>query len=339
MIREAIARLVAGTSLGRDQAASAMGDIMEGRATEAQIAAFLVALRMKGETVEEIVGCAEAVRQRMRPVRCPDPRALDTCGTGGDGASTFNLSTAAALVVAAAGVTVAKHGNHGVSSRCGSADLLRAAGVDLEASRDRVERSLAEARLAFLYAPLYNPAARHAAGPRREIGLRTVFNALGPLANPAGVRRQLLGVYDASLVVPIARALRDLGSERALVVHGEDGLDELSPAAETVAAEVRDGEVAELRLSPEEAGLRRWPLEAVRGGSPEDNLAALRALLRGEGSEALRDAVCLNAGAALWVAEAAGSLREGVALARERLASGAAEQTLARVVALSREGS
>lgn len=336
MIREAIGRLVARAALGREEAAAAMADIVEGRATDAQIAAFLVALRMKGETVEEIVGCAQAVRERLVRVRCPDPDALDTCGTGGDGLSTFNVSTAAAVVVAAAGLTVAKHGNHGVSSRCGSADLLRAAGVELEAPVERVERCLREARLAFLYAPLYNHGARRAAAPRREIGLRTVFNALGPLANPAGVRRQLVGVYDASLVVPIARALGELGCERGLVVHGADGLDEISPAADTIAAEVRNGQVEPRRLSPEAAGLRRWPLEAIRGGSPEDNLALFRALLGGRGSEALRDAVALNAGAALWVGGAAEGLREGVALAREVLASGRGEATFARVVALSR---
>ncbi len=336
MIREAIGRVVAGRSLGREEAASVMGAIMEGEATPAQVGAFLVALRMKGETVDEIVGCAEAVRRRLRPVFCADPAALDTCGTGGDGASTFNLSTAAAFVAAAAEATVAKHGNHGVSSRCGSADLLRAAGVELEAPLERVERSLAEARMAFLYAPLYNPAARHAAAPRREIGLRTIFNALGPLANPARVTRQVLGVYDASLVLPLATALRDLGAVRALVVHGTDGLDEISPAGETLAAEVRDGVVVERRLSPEDAGLPRWPVGAIRGGGPEENLGTLLELLEGRGSEALRDAVVLNAAAALWVADVAGGLAEGAAVARKVLDSGAPADVLRRVVSLSR---
>ena len=281
MIRRAIDDVVAGRDLSREQAAEAMGVVMEGRATEAQIAALLVALRMKGETVDEIVGCAEAMRERMLAVRCDDPNAIDTCGTGGDGAGTFNLSTAVAFVATGAGATVAKHGNHGVSSRSGSADLLKEAGFVLGPPVERVERSLCDARIAFLYAPQFHPAVRHAAGPRREIGLRTIFNATGPLVNPAKVRRQLLGVYDRRLVRPVAEALLALGSEAVMVVHGEDGLDEISPETETMVAEIRDGEVIDGILRPEDAGLRRRSVADIRGGTPRENLDTLRVLLEG----------------------------------------------------------
>ncbi len=334
MIREILAELAARHDLPRERAAAAMGEIVEGRATPAQIGAFLMALRVKGETVDEIVGCATALRARMRRIRSPDPATLDTCGTGGDGLGTFNLSTAVAFVAAGAGATVAKHGNHGVSSRCGSADLLARAGFALEAPPERIEQALARARVAFLYAPRFHPAVRHAVAPRRELGLRTVFNALGPLANPAGVRRQVLGVYDRALLTPLAHALRELGSEHVMVVHSVEGLDELSPAGETFVAELRNGRVTERVVAPEDAGLARRPLSAIAGGSAEENLAKLRALLEGRGEAALEDAVVLNAAAALVVAGRAGDLREGAILARRALRGGAAAEAFERARAI-----
>ena len=335
-LREILRRVVEGNDLGREEAAAAMGEVMEGRATAVQIGAFLVALRMKGETVPEIVGCAAAMRERAGRVRCDDPRAIDTCGTGGDGAETFNVSTAVAFVAAACGATVAKHGNHGVSSRCGSADVLEALGFDLAAPLPVVERSLAEHRIAFLYAPAYHPAVRHAVAPRREIGVRTVFNAIGPLANPAGVRRQVLGVYDARLVEPAARALGELGSERVLVVHGEDGLDEISGSGVTLAAEWRNGALRRLEIVPEEAGVERFDLRDLRGGAPAENARLLRDALEGRGSKAVVGAVVLNAAAALLVAGIAEDLRGGAELARGAIADGSAADLLRRAAAASR---
>lgn len=337
MIRDAIRRVVGGESLSREEAAGAVGEIVEGRATPAQIGALLVALRMRGETVDEIVGCAAAIRARSVRVRCDDPRAIDTCGTGGDGAGTFNVSTAAAFVAAAGGVTVAKHGNHGVSSACGSADVLAAAGLDLTAPRARLERSLASCGIAFLYAPLHHPAVRHAASPRREIGLRTIFNATGPLTNPALVRRQVLGVYDRRLVEPVAAALRELGAERALVVHGEGGLDEISCAGPTLAAELEDGTIRLRTIVPEDAGLRRRPVESIRGGGLEENLGLLLDVLSGRAPEAYRDAVALNAAAAFVVGGVVPDLLAGAARALGVIASGAARHVLERAVAISRE--
>lgn len=339
VIRQAIEDVVAGRDLGRGQAAEAMGAVMEGQATEAQIGAFLIALRMKGETVDEIVGCAEAMRERMLGVRCDDPNAIDTCGTGGDGAGTFNLSTAVAFVVAGAGATVAKHGNHGVSSRSGSADLLRKAGFTLDPPIERVERSLRDARFAFLYAPQFHPAVRHAVGPRREIGLRTIFNATGPLVNPARVRRQLLGVYDRRLVRPLAEALLALGSEAVMVVHGEDGLDEISPETATVVAEIRDGEIVDRVLHPEDAGLERHPVEALRGGTATENLDTLRGLLDGRADGALQDTVVLNAAAALTVAGIEDTLTHGAERARAAIAEGLAAEAFERAAAINRGAS
>lgn len=339
MIRQAIEDVVAGRNLSREQAAVAMGAIMEGQATDAQIAAFLVALRMKGETVDEIVGCAEAMRERMLTVRCDDPLAIDTCGTGGDGAGTFNVSTAVAFVAAGAGATVAKHGNHGVSSRSGSADLLREAGFTLDPPLERVERSLRTARIAFLYAPQFHPAVRHAVGPRREIGLRTIFNATGPLVNPARVRRQVLGVYDRRLVRPLAEALLALGSEAVMVVHGEDGLDEISPETPTVVAEIRDGEIIDRVLCPEDAGLERHAVEGIRGGTARENLDTLRALLEGCADRALLDTVVLNAAAALTVAGVEAKLSDGAERARAAIADGRAAAVFERAAAINRGAS
>lgn len=335
-IRGVIRRVVEGHDLTREEAAAAMGEVMGAEATPVQIGAFLVALRMKGETVEEIVGCAEAMRSRCLHVRCDDPRAVDTCGTGGDGAGTFNVSTAAAFVAAACGATVAKHGNHGVSSGCGSADVLEACGFDLRAPAALVERSLRDHRLAFLYAPAYHPALRHALAPRREIGVRTVFNAIGPLANPAGVRRQVLGIYDPRLIEPVARALGELGAEHVLVAHGAEGLDEISCAGATEVAEWREGTLRRFTLVPEDAGVARFPIEAIRGGDAARNARLLREVLSGGAPEPFVEVVALNAAAALRVAGIVGDFRDGATLARAAMRDGSAARTLARAAAASR---
>src|SRR5262250_188797 len=277
-------------SLSREQARAVMGEVLAGKCTDAQIAALLVGLHMKGETVEEIVGFAEAIRAAATPIRVHANSVLDasgtgreslvdTCGTGGDVAGTFNISTATALVVAGAGVRVAKHGNRSVSSRSGSADLLTACGVQVDAPVETVERCLAEVQIGFLYAPALHAAMRHVAAVRREVGVRSIFNLLGPLANPARAPRQLLGVYASPLVPVVAETLARLGTERALVVHGLEGLDEISPSGPTRAAWVEAGQVRELVLHPEDGGLRPVPLGALRGGTPEENARLLAALL------------------------------------------------------------
>jgi anthranilate phosphoribosyltransferase len=335
-IRGVIRRVVEGHDLTREEASAAMGEVMAGEATPVQIGAFLVALRMKGETAEEIVGCAEAMRARSLRVRCDDPRAIDTCGTGGDASGTFNVSTAVAFVAAACGATVAKHGNHGVSSACGSADVLEACGFDLRAPAPLVERSLVAHRVAFLYAPAYHPALRHALAPRREIGVRTVFNAIGPLANPAGVKRQVLGIYDPRLLEPVARALGELGAEHVLVVHGAGGLDEISCAGPTEVAEWRGGTMRRFTVVPEDAGVERFPLEAIRGGTPQENARRLREVLGGTAPEAYGEVVALNAAAALRVAGIAADLRDGADRARRAIRDGSALRALHAAASASR---
>ena len=311
--------------------------IFAGRATDAQIAGLLVALHMKGETVEEVTGAAESLRARAHRVARPAGRVvMDTCGTGGDGAGTFNMSTAVAFIVAAAGVTVAKHGNARVSSRCGSADVLRESGVNLDASPACVERCLHEVGIAFLMAPVFHPVMKLVSGPRRELGVRSNFNILGPLANPAGAERQLLGVYQASLVPLVAGALALLGTERSLVVHGDDGLDEVSPLGPTTAMLVEGGRTTPLTILPDAAGVVRQAASgraALLGGDPKENAAMLREILSGRGPDALRDAVVLNGAAALWVADAVPDLAAGGTMARQILRNG---EALRKLEALAR---
>jgi anthranilate phosphoribosyltransferase len=331
-------KLVDRTDLSAEEVESAFETIFRGEASAAQMGAFLAALRMKGETPSEIAAAALVMRRRATPVRTPPGRVVvDTCGTGGDGAGTFNLSTAAALVVAGAGVTVAKHGNRSVSSQSGSADVLAACGVRVEAPVEVVERCLAEIGIGFLYAPALHGAMRHVAPVRREVGIRSIFNLLGPLANPAGTPRQLLGVYSEHLVPVVAQTLAQLGSERALVVHGLDGLDEVSPCGPTRAAWVEAGHVREVVLEPEDGGLRPVPRAALRGGDPAENARMLHSVLGGVAGP-MRDAVLLNAGAALWVADAVQTLADGVLRAAESIDSGAARSRLERLVALTHEG-
>ena len=331
-VRAVLPKLVDGARLSAAEARSAFEAIMDGRVAPARLAAFLVALRMRGETVSEIAEFARVMRERATRVRCDAPVILDTCGTGGDGAGTFNISTLAAFVVAACGVVVAKHGNRSVSSRCGSADLLQGLGIRVEVPVATVERCLKEVGLGFLFAPALHGAMRHAAPVRRDLGVRTVFNLLGPLTNPAGARHHLVGVYDPARLASLAEVLRELGSERAMVVHGA-GLDEITLHAETQVAELRDGRVALRDLAPEDAGLGRARLEDLRGGDLERNVAIARAVLEGEGGPR-RDVVLLNAAAALWVAGKAGDLREGVSLAAGAIDSGGASRLVDRLRAL-----
>ena len=304
-----------------------MSVIMVGEATSAQVAAFLVALKMKGETAEEIYGCAVAMRQASEKVTTKREGLTDTCGTGGDGKSTVNISTAAALVAAGAGLTVAKHGNRAVSSLCGSADVLEALGVVLELTPAEMGRCLDEVGMTFLYAPALHPALRHAAAPRREVGVRSVFNVLGPLTNPAGARRQVMGVYAPELVRLLAEVLRMLGAERVLVVHGSDGSDELTLSGESLVAEIRDGKLSCYHLAPEQVGLRRASARALQGGGAAENAALLLDMLGGRRG-AYREATVFNAAAALYVGGLAEDLQEGAHLAEQALDSGAATAKL-----------
>ncbi len=329
MIQEAIRKVVDGKDLGAEEADAVFGEIMDGEASPAQIAGLITALRMKGETPAEIAAGARAMRARVTPVRTRRSPVIDTCGTGGDAAGTINISSLAALVAAGAGAAVAKHGNRSVSSRCGSADLYQELGVNIDIGADTMGRCLDEARIAFLFAPKLHPAMKHAIGPRRELGIRTIFNILGPLTNPAGATRCLLGVYSEDLVPLIAGALAELGAEHALVVHGADGLDEISLTGPTLAAEVRAGEGVRRRdLSPEDFGLSPCSAEELRGGDPSYNARRARAILAGEESGGARDTVAANAAAALYVAGAASDLTEGMQRAIEAIDSGAAAECL-----------
>jgi anthranilate phosphoribosyltransferase len=317
-----------------EESAEAMGAIMEGRAQPSQIAALLVGLAMKGEKPSEIVGLAQAMRARAVALSRRYDDAVDTCGTGGDRAHTFNISTVAALVVAASGLTVAKHGNRSVSSRCGSADVFEALGVKVDADPATVERSLERAGIAFFFAPIFHPSMRHAGPTRRELGVRTAFNLLGPLTNPAGASRQVVGVPRPELTELVARSLALLGSRRAWVVHGSDGLDEISTTGYTKVSECRHGSVRTFYLHPSDAGLAKAAPADLAGGDPSANAAIARRVLAGEPGPA-RDVVLLNAGAALLVAERAADLRGGVAVAAEAIDTGRAAETLERLVEAS----
>ena len=337
MIQAAITNLLDRKELARAEARAVMDEIMRGEATAAQIGGFLVALRSKGETADEITGCAEAMRDHVLVVRPGRDDLVDTAGTGGDGAHTINISTAAALVAAAAGAGVAKHGNRAVSSACGSADVLEALGFTLEQEPQRIARSIDELGFGFLFAPSHHPAMRHAAAVRRELATRTVFNVLGPLTNPAGARAQVVGVYSPDLVRTIADVLARLGARRAYVVHGEGGIDELSPVGQNLVAEVVDGEVLERRLDPEsELGIPRCSVHELRGGSPAENAEAIREVFAGAGG-GRRDAILLNAAGAIAAGGHAADLREGLEVARRTIDSGAAAERLELLIAFSRE--
>jgi anthranilate phosphoribosyltransferase len=324
---ELLGRLTRRDDLARDEVAALFGRIMAGEVAEPMMAALLAALATKGETVDELAGAAQAMRERARRVPHGRADALDTCGTGGDGRGSFNVSTAAAVVAAAGGAAVAKHGNRAVSSRSGSADLLAALGVPIEVEPERAGRQLDAIGLAFLFAPLHHPATKAVVPVRRALGVRTIFNLLGPLTNPAGARRQLLGVYAADRVEPVARVLAILDCDHALVVHGRDGLDEITTTAPTLVAEVRQEEVRTYEIEPEALGVRRAALAQLAGGTPLENAARLDRLFAGD-EGAIADLVAVNAGAALYVGGRAETLIEGTEAARELIRSGAAARKL-----------
>jgi anthranilate phosphoribosyltransferase len=327
VIREAIESLLAQRDLGRERARGVMDQIMRGDATPAQIGGFLVALRAKGETADEIAGCAEAMREHVLPVHPKRDDLVDTAGTGGDKSGTLNISTAAAIVAAAAGAAVAKHGNRAVSSASGSADVLEALGFELEQPPERIAQSIDELGFGFMFAPSHHPAMRHAAPVRRELATRTVFNVLGPLTNPAGARAQIVGVYSAELVRTLADVLAQLGARRAFVVHGAYGIDELSPCGPNLVAEVVDGEVRERTIDPVELGIKRCGPDELRGGTPAENAEAIRAVFAGvDGGR--RDAILLNAAGAIAAGGLAADLREGLEIARTAVDSGAAAERL-----------
>jgi anthranilate phosphoribosyltransferase len=327
-----LARLLDGHDLTRDEARESMNTIMSGEATPAQIGGFLVALRLKGETADEIAGCAEAMRAHVLAVHPQREDLVDTAGTGGDGGRTFNISTAAALVAAAAGAGVAKHGNRAVSSASGSADVLEALGFELELPPERIAHSIDTLGFGFLFAPTHHPAMKHAAPVRKELAARTVFNVLGPLTNPAGARAQVVGVYSPDLVKTLAEVLATLGARRAFVVHGAGGIDELSPAGPNLVYEVVDGGVQEREIDPLELGIARCAPEELRGGSPEENATAIRDVFAG-GDGGRRDAILLNAAGAIAAGGHAEDLREGLELAREAVESGAATERLEVLIA------
>ena len=332
--QQALGRLLDGHDLSREEARTVMNEVMEGDATQAQIGGLLVALRLKGETADEIAGCAEAMRAHVLAVKPKRDDLVDTAGTGGDGMGTINISTAAALVAAGAGAGVAKHGNRAISSSSGSADVLEALGFRLELPPARIERSIDELGFGFLFAPAHHPAMRHAAPVRRDLAARTVFNVLGPLTNPAGARAQVVGVYAPSLVRTIAEVLAQLGARRAFVVHGAGGIDELSPTGPNLVCEVVNGDVSEREIDPLELGVQRCDPRELRGGSPAENAATITRVFGGENGGA-RSAILLNAAGALAAAGHGRDLAEGLELAREAIDSGAAATRLEELVAFS----
>ena len=334
MLKAALSQVIGGENLSRQEAHESMQAIMTGSSGDAQIGALLTALRIKGETSEEIAGFAESMRSHTVKVNCSQSDLLDTCGTGGDCKGTFNISTTVAFVVAGAGAAVAKHGNHGVSSSCGSADVLKALGIRIDLPAQNVASLIEDAQIGFLYAPTFHPAMKYAGKPRRELGFRTVFNVLGPLTNPLAAERQLLGVYDRSLTRKLAEVLLQLKTRRAMVVHGLDGLDEISTTAPTQVAELVDGEIRSYTIDPADYGIPAASLSAISGGTPEENADIIQSILHGNRG-ARRDLVLLNAAAALVVAGKAENIKEGLKLAAESIDSGAARAKLDRMRELS----
>lgn len=334
MIKEAIAKAVEKKNLTEDEMVSVMREIMDGEATQAQIASFITALRMKGETVDEITGAARVMREKALKVKTRASVVVDTCGTGGDESFTFNISTAAAFVAAGAGLTVAKHGNRSVSSKSGSADVLRSLGVNIEAEVERVEECLDAIGIGFLFAPMMHGAMKYAAPVRREIGIRTIFNILGPLTNPAGAQYQVLGVYRSELTEMLAEVLKNLGSISAFVVSGNDGLDEITVTAETKVSELKNGVVNTYYIKPEDFGMKPCKLFELQGGDPDDNARIIREVLKGE-KGAKRDVVVLNAAAAIAASGKAKDFKDGIKLAEESIDSGKALEKLERLIEIT----
>ncbi len=335
-IQTAIRTVCERRDLSQEQMRAVMRVIMTGEATPAQIGGFLIGLRMKGETVDEITAAAEVMRELAAHVGVSGPHVVDTCGTGGDGVSTFNISTASAFVVAAAGGKVAKHGNRSVSSRSGSADVLEAAGVNLELSPEQVAQCIDEVGVGFMFAPKHHSAMKHAIGPRREMGVRTIFNLLGPLTNPAGAAHQVVGVFSDDWVEPLAQVLRKLGSGHVLVVHAEDGMDEISIGSPTRVAELKDDQIRTYTVNPEDFGLQKGKVAGLAVNSAKESLAIIESVLNNQAGPA-RDIVALNSGAAIYAADLSDSLEAGVRQAHECIASGAAREKLQALVGLSRK--
>lgn len=335
MIKDTINSLIEGKDLSEKEMVAAMRDIMEGKATDAQIASFLTALRIKGETVDEITGAAKVMREKVAKIKAPE-YTVDTCGTGGDMSHTFNISTTTAIVVAACGCSVAKHGNRSVSSSCGSADVLETLGIKIDLEPAKVEECLKTTGFGFMFAPLFHPAMKYAIGPRKELGVRTVFNILGPLTNPAGAKRQVMGVFSDTLTEPLAEVLGNLGAKHAFVVHGEDGLDEITTTDRTRISELKDGKVNTYSISPEELGVEKAVKKDLVGGNAEENAKITIDILEGEKGPK-RDIVLLNVAAALIAGDKAGDFNEGIKKASEALDSGAARDKLEEVKRVSIE--
>lgn len=330
-----LARIADGKTLSEEESAQAFDVIMSGEATAAQIGAFLMGLRVRGETVAEISGAVRVMREKALKIKAP-PGAIDVVGTGGDGGGTYNVSTAAALTVAGAGVPVAKHGNRAVSSKSGAADVLKALGVNLDCDFALIERAIAEAKVGFLMAPRHHGAMKHVVGPRGEMGLRTIFNLLGPLSNPAGVKRQMTGAFARSWIGPMAEVFGHLGGERAWVAHGSDGLDELTTTGISFVAEFKDGRVTAFEVAPEDAGLARATPHDLKGGDADTNARAIRDLLDGK-KDAFRDIVLLNAAAALLIAGKVGNLKDGAEMAKDAIDRGRAKAALETLVRITNE--
>lgn len=327
MLKNAIRLLIEGKNLSEDEITEALHHIMEGNATQAQIGSFLTALRMKGETIEEITSCVRVMREKADMITPQVGYYIDTCGTGGDNSNTFNISTVAAFVAAAGGVTIAKHGNRAMSSKCGSADILEALAVKINLEPQDVKRCIEEVGIGFMFAQSFHKSMKHAAGPRKELGIKTVFNILGPLTNPANAKGRLLGVFDEKLTEPLAKVLRNLGIERAMVIHGRDGLDEITTTTTTKVAELKNGEILQYEIKPELFGIPRSKKEDLVGGDISENIGILYSILKGDKGPK-RDIVVLNAAAALYVGKVAASIEEGVILAAEILDSGKALEKL-----------
>ncbi len=330
-IQQALNKVVERLDLSRDEMRDVMRQIMTGQCTDAQIGAFLVALRMKSESIDEITAAVEVMRELATPVEINLDNAVDTCGTGGDGSNLFNVSTAGAFVIAAAGGNVAKHGNRSVSSSSGSADLLEAAGINLELNPEQIGRCISEVGVGFMFAPMHHSAMKHAIGPRKELGMRTLFNMLGPMTNPAGVKHQVIGVFSEALCRPMVEVLQKLGSQHVLVVHARDGLDEFSLATETFVAELKDGEILEYTVKPEDVGLQSQSLSGLDITSAKESLALIKDALGKQSTpeaEKAADIIALNAGAAIYAADIANSLSEGVAMAQDAIGSGLAGEKM-----------
>lgn len=337
-IKKALSTLVSRVDLSTEEMIAVMRDVMTGGATPAQIGGFLVALRMKGETLDEITGAAKVMRELAMPVDIDVDYLVDTCGTGGDGANLFNVSTASAFVVAAAGGRVAKHGNRSVSSSTGSADVLEAAGIKLDITAEQVARCVREIGVGFMFAPAHHSAMKHAIGPRKELGMRTIFNMLGPMTNPANVKRQVIGVFNGALCKPMAEVLARLGSEHVMVVHAKDGLDEISLATETQVAELKNGEIREYSIKPEDFGIQSKSLIGLSVSNAEDSLLLIRDALgnrRGQYAEKAADIITLNAGAAIYVSGVASTLSDGVEMARDAIGSSLAGEKIRELAAFT----